>query len=448
MRTTRTLIALCCGLLLGTASLAQDAKPEPKLDPAIELQKLLKTPGANWSYRIVKWDRETGAESSTENWSVTKVVDGLATIEHRGSNKSGSSSWSGSGTEVIDPKGPDAKTHWAMDNLPAETLDLGFGKFPCRKHAEKTNGQQVATWVSTQYHPLVVKRVVLSPDHAETKTLTSFSTSEVDPWLLYRMKGRSWTLKTTTAGAEPVVSYTRTTVKDFTETGATLTYEFLDADKKPMQGTEPVDSQFTFETFQAKPVAGPVRQPEPKEESKRVEAGEFACLLMENNGVKVWSSRVWPSLTVAYEVSGSTAELVEFDLGHDQGAFYRTAGNSYTLRSDIDLGAMKVVSQTKQAVKSVADGKATVAQTIVDGNGRQTGTNEFKMDVTEASSPRLAYTDQVEELIRTPAGVFAAIRTEPGQGLKMWMWNGLVVRQEMKNEGMTMIVELTELTLK
>ncbi len=448
MLAARAFTAVTLALLGVAATLAQDAKPEPKLDLTIELQKLLKTPGTNWSYRIVKWDRETGAESSTETWTITKVADGIATVENRGTNKSGTSSWGGSNNETIDPKGTDAKSEWAMDNLPMETLVFGFGKFPCRKHSETQNGQQITTWVSTEYHPLVVKRVVLSPDHAETRTLTSFSTSEADPWLLYRMKGRSWTVKTTTTGANPAVSYMQTTVKEVTDSGATLANYFLDADKKHLPGMDPVETEVPFELAVAKPLAGAAKQPATKEESKKVEAGEFACQYMEIDGFKFWSSTTWPGLTVAYETTVAKAELVDFDLGHDTGAFYRTVGNSYTLRTNFDMGGMKVATQTRQAVKAVADGKATVSMATLDGNGRQTSTNEFKMDVSEASSPYTAYSGQVEEYIRTPAGAFAAIRTEPGKGLTMWTWNGLVVRQDMKSEGMTMVAELTELTLK
>lgn len=448
MPKTHVVAGLCLLLCVAGVSRAQDAKPESKPDPKVELMKLYKTAGTSWSYRTVTWDREGGAESSSESWRVEKIDDNRATVTHSGRNLRGNSSWSGTEHRAIDKPWPD-DVAFADTALPEETLDLGFAKFPCKKHSKIEDGEQVTHWVSTEHHPLVVKRVKLTPNSSEIRKLTSFQTSEVDVWLLYRMPGRSWTMKSSmTQGEHMHVSGYRQTVKSVDGMNATVTMEVLDKDLKAFPGMAP--TEYKMEMRSAEPARNP--QPQPvvasKNETIKVEAGEFACTVTEIGKTKTWMSTTWAGLMVRMEAENMVSELVAFDLGHDEGRFLRSAGNSATLRSATEVAGMKIATISRRTVSAVTEGKATVININMDQNGREVGRSETSETVAEKASPLLAYSGQKEETIVTPAGTFVALVTELAPGQKTWTHHGVVVRQEMKTDDYSIIIEATELKLE
>lgn len=452
MFTSRVVAACVLSFGLALTAWAQDPpkpqdKPKEPEQPKVELMALFKNAGTTWSYRIVKWHREGDTESATETVRVARVEDYEATIQTDRRNKLGNSSRSEVRGESL--KSPDElRQAWADPKLPRETLDVGFRKFLCAKHSVTKGGEQTTTWVSTEIHPLIVKQVVLAPNHSEIRTLTGYQSGEVDPWLLYRMPGRSWTVKNTTVvkGMDPSIIYTRTTVKEVREASATISMAVLDQDKKPFASVNATESQIKFEGAPTRIIGN--EPPEPTLESRQVGAGDFECRVYETAGAKSWLSSHWPMLVVYVETAKLTTELVDFDLGHDAQHFYRRAGNSYTLKSTTKVRGKESVSSVKQTVITAKDGEASVTMTNLDENGKETGSSGSKVEVAEKTSPLLAYAGQKEELVSTPAGKFPAILTEPGEGIRVWTWHDIVVRMEMKPAGMELVTELTELKLE
>lgn len=454
MRHAFTMLLAVIAVALGLGiSRAQDTPPAAKPDPSVSLLKLYRTAGASWSYRIVSWHREGGASSSSESLRVESVTDGVARLATSGRSFSGDSVWRSSASQVLEA--PNAEhLAWAAAGLPEETLNLGFASFACKKVQRKDAGQQVTTWVSTEFHPLVVKQVTLSAQAAEVRTLTAFQAAEVDPWLLYRVVGRSWTVRTTVTvpGADPMVSGYMQTVTALEADSATVSMQMLDQDLKPLAGIEPTESR--MELRSAAPAEGAPKpevaaQPAPTTREKlKTPAGEFDCQRTEYGASKIWMATTWPSLPVRIEAQNMVSELVAFDLGHDHGRFYRKAGNSWTLRSTTEAGAMRSVSLSRTSVLASADGTATLQMTSLDANGREIARNEFKSKILEATSPLLPYAGQQEELVNTPAGNFPAVVQELRPGHRVWTWHGIVVRQEMKTDDISLLVELTELKLE
>lgn len=444
MRVLR-LLPLPCALLLALYAPAQAQEAEPKPDPKIELMKLYKTAGTSWAYRVVKWEREGMAETQNESFRVEKVEGTRATVTHSGSSFGGAA-WSGNHMHLTDtPTGYDLQ--YADAALPEETLDMGFAKFACKKHVDKDPSEQTTTWVSVEHHPLVVKQVRLAQHSSEVRKLTAFQQTAVDPWLLYRMPGRTWTIRNdvTAAGIEPMTSHTRNTVKSVDAGKATLSIEMLDEDKKGFAGAAPTDYDVQFLSAPAGAAAALVVKT--TQETVTVAAGTFECTVIEHAGTKSWMSVLWLGLMVKMTADSVSAELIEFDLGHDTGKFYRTAGNASTTRNTTEIAGMNIATLTKQNVTKVENGQATVLMTSLDQNGREMGRNEFTRPADEKTTPLLKYNGQKEEWVSTPAGSFAAIVTEPAPDQKIWTHHGIVVRTEMRNKDFKVITEVTELKL-
>jgi hypothetical protein len=448
MRALRVTVALALGFAFAVSTLAQETKPEAKPDPNVELLKLYRLPGTNWNYRVVNWHREGMAETVNEAWRVAKVEENRATVTRNGMSFSGAA-WNS--TEVHSLDSPtDDQIALAATGLVEETLDMGFAKFPCKKHVKTSGEEQTTSWVSTDYHPLVVKQVLLSPDHSEIRKLTAFQTSESDPWLLYRMAGRSWTIKQVVkVGDEEMVSYARNSVDSVGPDHAMLKMEMLDKDKKAMAGMpEPTPYKIEFNTGNP---AETVKQPEAQavaREKIKVAAGEFDCTVQNFGKTKIWMSAIWAGLTIKMEAESFASELEEFDLGHDLNRFYRAAGNADTSRTTTEIGGMKISTIAKRSVSKVEDGKATYTLVSLDQNGREIARNEMTMPVADKTAPLTSYSGQKEELVTTPAGTFPSIVTEPSTEQKVWMYHGMIVRMEMRNKQFTVITEITELKME
>jgi hypothetical protein len=318
---------------------------------------------------------------------------------------------------------------------------MGFATFECKKHQRKADGIQVTTWVSTEYHPLVVKRVTFESASTSVHRLTAFQTATVDPWMLYRKEGRRWKTKSTiSAGGRPTNSYIEYSVKDVRDDSATYSMAVLDANGKAMF-TQDQEMKFTMPS-----VASPAgRAPQTTMESKKVEAGEFQCNLMDQNGTKSWTSVQWPLLVVAMETNSFTMELIEFDIGHDSNKFFRTVGNYLVLTRTRTIGNQVAVETLRFDVTAVNETEATVKATTTMERG-EPGVSEFKEPFTEPPETTV-YAAEVEEWIETPAGKFAAVK-KVADGGTSWTWNGLVVKRESTADGVTSVSELTELNLE
>lgn len=134
-----------------------------------------------------------------------------------------------------------------------------------------------------------------------------------DPYALYKNKGWSWTMKNEMdAGGTKMVSHSKTEVVEVAADHAMIKMWTLDADMKPMAGMpEPTPTKIEFKTADAA-AAGNAPKVETKEETIEVKAGKFECIVTENSGTKVWSSKEYPGLTVKMESATMKGELVEF----------------------------------------------------------------------------------------------------------------------------------------
>jgi hypothetical protein len=113
---------------------------------------------------------------------------------------------------------------------------------------------------------------------------------------------------------EDIISYVKTEVTEVADDHAMIKTTLMDKDKEPMAGMEPTETKIEFQI--AEPGEGE-KAPEVKttEETITVEAGEFACTVIETGGSKIWMSKDHPGLMVKLEHAYGTAELVEFTKG-------------------------------------------------------------------------------------------------------------------------------------
>lgn len=137
-------------------------------------------------------------------------------------------------------------------------------------------------------------------------------TAAADAYALYKNKGRTWTHKSVTkmAGMDDMVSYMSYEITEVAADHAMQKMTMLDKDKKPMAGMEPTTSKIEFKTADAP--AGNAPKVETKEETVKVAAGEFECIVTEVSGTKSWSSKKFPGLLVKMEGASNSMELVEF----------------------------------------------------------------------------------------------------------------------------------------
>jgi hypothetical protein len=113
----------------------------------------------------------------------------------------------------------------------------------------------------------------------------------------------------------------KTEVVKVGEDYAEIRITMLDKDKNPMPGMEPTTQKISFRVPKSSggtPTSGP--KAETKDETIKVEAGEFECTATtsEQNGFKstVWVSKKFAGLMVKMTSSGSgtesATELIEF----------------------------------------------------------------------------------------------------------------------------------------
>jgi hypothetical protein len=436
----RAWLALVTLLLISPAIVAQDGKPAK---PAVELMTLYTKAGRSWTYRVIHSIRGESPDVETATTRITALEDGLAHCVTE-SESADRSRFSTSRFTVNPADVPEEWKAWGDSELPEETLDTGFRKLPCKKHQVKTKTAQTTTWISVEYHPLIVKQVTITGDSTSIRKLTAFNSGDVDPWQLYRKEGRRWKTKMTLKmGGNAMVSYTEYEIKQANEDAATLTMSSLDSAGKV---TFTQDSEIKFKAAEAGAVAASDTQL--TMETKTCAVGEFECHKSDMNGTKTWTSIHWPGLLVAMSGNGLEMELVEFDLGHDQHAFYRTAGNFYVTKSTTRVQGIQIESSTRIEVKSVKELEVVWVVVVYDKDKKEIMRQESTLTLPE-NAEATSYAGEFEELVDTPAGRLPAIRTDTSVGdesaLVNWTWNGIVVRSEQRMGVAETTVELVEL---
>lgn len=461
--------------------------------PGIELMKLYTTPGRKWTHEVIEWRRGGTPNVETVETEVDEVSDGFATWSSKGESETGNSESKAGGEFRVES--PSLRhRNWAGEDLPVETVATDGGEFECRRHRVTVGGIQTTTWVSTEYHPLVVKQVKLGKDYTEIHKLKSFYAAEVDPWLLFRKVGRKFTLKAT--GDDMEESYIHVTVTRCDADGATVEVLETDVNDKPIESGpdgEPLDDQPRVDEIKfndeqgvalygggAEVIGGEV-------ETVEVEAGEFGCFVIQNEYGRRSYSRNWIWLPVMLEFpeqGNMDFELTSFDLGHDMREFYDTVGNYYVMETRSEFEGFETSNTMRMEVIEVLDDEAKVKTTNYDQNGNEFASNTMNYPVPGLKAPAddepaedaddaeeeedngeeggeegeqeepeavTPYDGQFEEWITTPAGSFAAIRSKnevSGMETVSWTWNGLAVRSETKGEGMRMVMEITELHME
>jgi hypothetical protein len=131
-----------------------------------------------------------------------------------------------------------------------------------------------------------------------------------DAFALYKKEGRKWKHKSVTKmeGMDDMVSFTQYEVIKVGDDAATYKMTTLDAEGKE---TYTADQEVKFEIPDAPACTGG-EAPEVKEETIKVEAGEFECIVTDVSGTKSWTSKKYPGLVVKMEGANMTMELVEF----------------------------------------------------------------------------------------------------------------------------------------
>jgi hypothetical protein len=438
----RACLALVILLLISPAVIAQDDKPvKPQ---AIELMALYKKAGRSWTHRVIHSIRGESPDVETSTTRVTRFEDDKAhcVTESQSADRSRFST----SRFTIDPADvPEEAQAWGDAELPEETLDAGFRKFACKKHQVKGEVRQTTAWISIEFHPLIVKQVTIEAETTSIRKLTAFNAAEVDPWQLYRLVGRSFKLKG--MEGDDVKAYFQSTVTKSDIEGADMEVVQTDADGKQVGETTTARVDFTKRLGLVVP--GGVDEVEPAgEEIVTVGAGEFECYIVELKEWKLYFSKTWVELPVKVEMGKGSFELVEFDLGHDAHKFYRTAGNFYEMTHTLRTANFNSDSRIRYEVKSVEDNTCAYEMQMLDAKGKVTFSNEMKMEIPVAEKGQrqvsAAYAGQIEDMVATAAGVFPALRVE-SEGSTSWLWNGIVIRMEMKTKDVDSTLDLSVL---
>lgn len=423
-------------LIVGASGIvAQDEEPKIELDPNIKLMALYDTPGRSWTYRNITWTRGDSPYVETEHVGVEINENGTAKVTSEISDDWGNSTRT---SKMIDPSAaPDDLKKFADKYLPVQTLDMGFRKFECRRLKVEDGNTRTTTWVSTEFHPLVVKQTTFAGDDHVIKKLTTFHDGKIDPWLLYRKEGRSW--KHEFAGGMSM----KTSIKNVTSEGCEMETMMFMADGSSM--ADPTVTKIEFRT--AEGVGDPdYEPPQPIEREVECKAGTYACLSYDDGNT--WMLKHYLGIIVKSE----GMELIAFDLGHDSHHFYRAVGNNYSLKTTTKVAGFNMTQSMKYSVSKIDGTACTYTMKSIDENGRVISTTELTHSLPETKEgeepgPACRFTGQVEEMVHTPAGAFPAIRTESGD-MVMWTWNGITIRMEMKTDDVDMVQELAELNIQ
>jgi len=172
---------------------------------------------------------------------------------------------------------------------------------------------QVATG---QAEPKKAEPAKEEPKKEEPKKEEPKKEGEVDAYKIYRAKGNTWTVKSTTkvSGMDEMVSYTKTEVTEVAENKATIKVTSLDKDQKEIY-SHSMDIPFVAAQPMPKPDpdAPKVEPPKQVEEKVKVEAGEFECIKTEYEaaGTKTttWTHKQYPGVTVKSTSKSDAMEM-------------------------------------------------------------------------------------------------------------------------------------------
>lgn len=138
---------------------------------------------------------------------------------------------------------------------------------------------------------------------------------------LYKKVGRSWThrLKTRMSGVDTFGTQTKVEVVSVGDDSCEIRTTLLDRDGKPLAGAPPLTSKMEFRMLEGGATGSNARMALTKQETIRVEAGEFECLHYTatdvRDGTQQWVSKKYPGLIVKAVTRNQeefTMELVEF----------------------------------------------------------------------------------------------------------------------------------------
>ena len=148
-----------------------------------------------------------------------------------------------------------------------------------------------------------------------------------DPYAFYKVKGRSWTHKSTSKmGETETISFIKYEITDVTDTEATQKMSMFDKDMKPNEWVKPSESKIPFAT--ATTTDG-TEAPKVETTEETIEAAgkSWDCTVTETeaNGMKTksWSSKEFPGLLIKSVTDGeaggmkmhTVTELTEWNAG-------------------------------------------------------------------------------------------------------------------------------------
>jgi hypothetical protein len=394
--------------LFAAAVIAEDAPEDAAPPPEVKAFHLFSERSMAWIERTVQ-HRRGSDPIEWHTWSsVEDLRDGTALVAFRSPGHPDPEQREGE--HAIDLKyPPQAMQRWAEEPLTRETVDTGLMRMDCVRETVMKDGERVTRWVSVEYHPLVVREIRMTEDSITARMVLCLRDGHSDPYMLYRIPGRSWVMRSEADGEE--ASLTRYTVRGVTESGATVEVQHEDPEGELLSGPESRLVRFRD---------GALRLPDFGEPVVRQTAlGLMDCLpVAKADGSTAWYSRQYPTLPVLQEVDGVRTELVEFRNGHDVKMFRDKTGNSYT-RRNMRVKAGRIHAATTRLTVSEAGRWFAVS-------GTWGGFGEIHRAAVPSGFVR-------EEPVFTPAGVIVALVVDCNDGenvARRWYHRGIVVYQE------------------
>jgi hypothetical protein len=308
---------------------------------------------------------------------------------------------------------------------------------------------------------------------------------EVDPFILFRVAGRSWLLKRNPKpgqeGGDTGVTYHRFEVKNTHKEKADLGQTHLDSARQAE-----ADAEFVF-TVKFKADAPMFKDPfgfkKGKVETVKTDAGSFECTVWaslgrEDGDAFIWRSNDFPGLVVKQDDRFGTRELIEFDWvegdpGYkvdkkkkqkaepkeiDPKRLFSTKGTLWVHRTDTKTGerGTKSIEVLQTMVKKTGDKEceleiSKLSQLLEKLKGEEPEIRVIKFDDTfsENLEPKERSREDRTEKRITKAGLFECtvytFKDEEGREGTAWYannWPGLMLKREVKGVNYSSLTEL------
>lgn len=322
----------------------------------------------------------------------------------------------------------------------------------------------------------------------ESTPLCAEEAAEADHFILYRIAGRTWTLKRTpkpgNEGGDESVTYLRYEVTAVWPERAETRQTLLDAGRGEPEGEgNMIPVAFDRDNVVFRDPAGMRKI---RFEKVRVPAGTFECIRWRSDldgGSDLWLSTEFPTLSVKYEDRFGTRELVDFtrvpgDPGYeepdrrrrakpgetseepDPARLFRKRGRSWLLRATSLRGRhrMRSISYMQYEVKRITDDGCELTITPLN-DARQRNPDEEEQSVKIKFDEHLqdwfepkqrARVDRVEKRL-TAFGLFEctvySYTDADERECFAWYakeWPGLVVRATATGKDFEQLTELVE----